>query len=387
MLLVGVDDTDSREGGCTTALAHAVVQALPELTPEGPPRLVRLNPNVPWKTRGNGAIALAFRGGLTPAEVLDRVRSLVERVAQRAPGTDPGVVVAERPPEASLYEAAVTRIVDRAEVDVEHAWGGRGVIGAAAALAWPARRATWERIAYRDARTRHVDPARVRAVELAFPTLFDTYDLVEEDVVCVPASPCPVLWGLRGTDPADLEAASGTLGPQRPARETLFLTNHASDDHLVDREPADARPYESARTRGRVADRPQERNGHVFLRVGGLRCAAYAPTRSFRGVVARLRAGDDVTVCGGVHAGPDGEPTLGIEKMRVHAALPRRVGNPPCPACGRAMKSAGRNAGYRCCGHRAAAPRTAPAGLEGWHEVPASARRHLARPLKLMEAA
>lgn len=381
-LLVGVDDTDSRTGGCTTALADAVVRLFPELEPDGAPRLVRLNPNVPWKTRGNGAIALRFRGGLDPAEALDRVRSHVQREAQQAPGTDPGVVVSDRPLDPALYHAAVTRIVQRDEVDAPYAWGGRGVIGAAAALAWPAERFTWERIAYRDRMTRDVDPSRVRDVELSFPTLFDSFDLVEDDVVCVPSSPCPVLWGLRGTDPDDLQRASEIMGPQRPARETLFLTNHASDDHLVDRD--EPRPYESARHRGRVADKPQMRNGHVFLRVGALRCAAYAPTRSFRATVARLRAGDDVTVCGGVHEGPDGAPTLGIEKMQVHAAAPRRVGNPLCPSCGRTMKSAGRNAGYRCCGRAAALPRTQSAGLEGWHEVPASARRHLARPLKLM---
>ncbi|HEX2021852.1 MAG TPA: tRNA(Ile2) 2-agmatinylcytidine synthetase, partial [Candidatus Thermoplasmatota archaeon] len=117
---------------------------------------------------------------------------------------------------------------------------------------------------------------------------------------------------------------------------------------------------------------------------GALRCAAYAPTRSFRRRLAALAPGDDVTVCGGVHDGPDGLPTLGVEKMLVHATTPRRLGNPLCPSCGRAMKSAGRGAGWRCCGHRAAAPRAGASGLEGWHEVPASARRHLAMPLRRM---
>lgn len=378
-LLIGVDDTDSRQGGCTTALAAELIDAFPELRPAGPPRLVRLNPNVPWKTRGNGAIALAFDGALSVDEALDRAVALVARRAQRAPGTEPGVVVATRPPPPSLYEAAVTRIVSRDELPELACWGGRGVIGAAAALAWPAERATWERIAYRDRMTRELDLARFRAVEESFPSLFDTYDLVEDDVVCVPSSPCPVLYGLRGTDPDALAQASATLGPQRPVRETLFVTNQGSDDHLRDAD--EARPYESVRLRGRVAERPEEKGGHVFLRVGGARAAAYAPTRGFRAKVLQLRAGDDVTVCGGVHAGPDGAPTVGLEKMRVHEA--RRHRNPTC--CGKSMKSAGAAAGYRCakCGARSSAPSYHSAGLEGWHEVPAVARRHLARPLKL----
>jgi tRNA(Ile2)-agmatinylcytidine synthase len=402
VLLVAVDDTDSRAGGCTTALAALLQREFADLTPDGAPRLVRLNPNVPWKTRGNGAIALAFRGTLDPHDALDRARRVVDAHAQRAPGTEPGVVVADRPLPAWLYHATVTRIVERDELPLENAawWGGRGVIGAAAALAWPApkapgrfpegtgnlrgtfgERATWERIAYRDRMTRDVAPARVRDVELAFPTTFDSFDLVEDDVVCVPSSPCPVLWGLRGTEPDDLARASATLGPQRPASETLFLTNHASDDHLVDGEP---RAFASVRWRGRVRAKPEHRNGHVFLDVGGARCAAYAPTRSFRRLVARLREGDDLTVAGGCHEGPDGKVTLGIEKLLVHEAAPGRLGNPLCPRCGRTMKSAGRNDGYRCCGLRAAAPRTTSRDeLRGWHEVPASARRHLARPLKL----
>jgi len=391
VLLVGFDDTDSRAGGCTTSLAQPVRDLFPRLTPAGPARLVRLNPNVPWKTRGNGAVALSFEEDAPLDDALARVRRLIERVAQREEGTSPGIVVSRAPLPPWLYEAAVTRIVERGELPLDGAtmrwWGGRGVIGAAAALSWPAKRTTWERIVYRDIMTRHVDPLRVRDVELSFPTLFDTYDLVEDDVVCVPSSPCPVLWGLRGTDPDELERASATLGPQRPARETLFLTNHASDDHLVDRASDAVRAYDSARVRGRVASDPIERNGHVHLEVEGLRCAAYAPTRSFRAVVAQLRAGDDVTVCGGCHEGPDGRLTLGIEKMNVHATTPRRVGNPHCPTCGRAMKSAGRGAGYRCCGSRATAPRTTSAALFGWYEVPSSARRHLARPLKLGLAA
>jgi tRNA(Ile2)-agmatinylcytidine synthase len=230
----------------------------------------------------------------------------------------------------------------------------------------------------------------VRQVEESFPGLFDSYDLVEDDVVCVPSSPCPVLWGLRGDDPAEAEAAARLLGPERPARETLFLTNQGTDDHLRDGRVADAAPYASLRVRGRVAAPPVERNGHVWVEVDDgdrLRAAAYAPTRSFRALVRALAPGDDVTLCGGLHGGPDGRLTLGIEKLLLHATAPRKTGNPPCAACGKAMKSAGRGAGYRCraCGTRARDPLAEPSPLAlGWHEVPASARRHLAMPLRRM---
>src|SRR5512136_3057513 len=60
---LGVDDTDSLRGMCTTFLATELVRALRDWDLIGYPRLVRLNPNIPWKTRGNGAIAMAVGGG------------------------------------------------------------------------------------------------------------------------------------------------------------------------------------------------------------------------------------------------------------------------------------------------------------------------------------
>ncbi|MHB8605957.1 MAG: TiaS agmantine-binding domain-containing protein [Thermoplasmatota archaeon] len=410
MLFIGVDDTDSRDGGCTTFLANRILAAFPELRTARPPRLVRLNPNVPWKTRGNAAIALAFDDDGFP---LDEARKRVRRVVGAHArldriGTDPGFAVTREPPNAEIYDATVQRIVAiadarRALVDVRGLADGfnakRGVIGAIAALAWPAERSTFELIRYRErarwGTPRDVDAADVERIERECPTLFDSYDLVERDVVCVPASPCPILYGLRATEPRELATAAASIASERVAEETLFETNHASDDHLVDATVAQVVDYLSARVAVSVASAPQARGGHVFVETadatGELRLAAYAPTRSFRATLAALAVGDRLLACGGIHRGPDGRLTMGVEKLRLDSleSTSRKQANPVC-ACGARMKSAGRGAGYRCrvCAARAppeAAPR-APLvrGLaEGWHEVPSVARRHLARPLKL----
>jgi tRNA(Ile2)-agmatinylcytidine synthase len=57
---VGIDDTDSTRGGCTTYIVAVLVERLEKLGAAffDYPYLVRLNPNVPWKTRGNGALSL-----------------------------------------------------------------------------------------------------------------------------------------------------------------------------------------------------------------------------------------------------------------------------------------------------------------------------------------
>ena len=64
MLHIGIDDTDSVDGGCTTWVATEIIKELSEFDLIGSPRLVRLNPNVPWKTRGNGAVSFTFGKGI-----------------------------------------------------------------------------------------------------------------------------------------------------------------------------------------------------------------------------------------------------------------------------------------------------------------------------------
>ena len=61
---IGIDDTDSVSGMCTTYLASELILEFNECDVIGYPRLVRLNPNIPWKTRGNGAICLRFGKGV-----------------------------------------------------------------------------------------------------------------------------------------------------------------------------------------------------------------------------------------------------------------------------------------------------------------------------------
>jgi tRNA(Ile2)-agmatinylcytidine synthase len=60
---IGFDDTDSPRKGCTTHIAALLVEKLEKLGAifTDYPNLIRLNPNVPWKTRGNGALCLRIK--------------------------------------------------------------------------------------------------------------------------------------------------------------------------------------------------------------------------------------------------------------------------------------------------------------------------------------
>ena len=428
MLHVGIDDTDSLDGGCTTWVALRVIEELlPDFDLIGSPRLVRLNPDVPWKTRGNGAVALAFGRGAgeqmqvgelpngpvfahaeaAPA-VLD-AEALLERVlaivrAEARPSAQPGVIVSEMRPPEGLYWQGVRGIVRDTQLrealeGSAHAGlnGGRGLAGAACALAWSPRsggvalRCTWELLGYRE-RDRWGTPRKISAESVtAVAAVEKTFGCRDPDgsPAMVPHSPCPVLWGLRGLEPAPLTAGFAALGPEQPERWLLWQTNQATDDHYATALPAEGGA--SVRLSGTIAAAAQSRRGgHRFFGFahegGELECAAFEPSGDFRHVVDMLVPDDELEVCGSFEAG-----VLKLEKLRIIALAPRqrKPPNPVCPECGARTHSAGRDAGYRCrpCGTRVPTPAPEPVVpmlVPGWYDPPASARRHLVRPARLM---
>ena len=436
-MLLGVDDTDSLEGGCTT---HVAVQLALRLREElglvllGPPRLVRLNPSNPWKTRGNAALALhlGLEGGepmqvgewngspilsypdgtdVPPTEeVMSSAWEVVEDLTwMEDDRTNPGLVLVDEPAPEHLYERALHTLMDirmltskLEQQGVLHkgAGTGRGLIGAAAALAWPMERTTWELLAYRPrdrwGTSRQVDPASVEEMDKNNPSTFDSFDRQTRGLTMVPSSPCPVLFGIRGSDSEVLPAAFRQIRSEPHEGWAIFVTNQATDDHLALKALDQVGPYESVATRGTVTEAPGTiAGGHVILEIGDgdhqLAAAAYEPTKGFRGLVRMLVPGDTILACGSVRDEPR---TLNMEKVKVLSMATEadrvKVANPKCPDCGKSMKSVGTGTGYRCvrCGTRAdegeasfeESPRTIS---PGWYEVPSDARRHLARPLGL----
>ena len=65
--------------------------------------------------------------------------------------------------------------------------------------------------------------------------VFSCIDL-DGKIAMVPNSPCPVLWGFRGTDYSTLINNFNYLGPEKPIRWLLYKTNQATDDHLCSKE-------------------------------------------------------------------------------------------------------------------------------------------------------
>ena len=433
--IVGFDDTDSPRGLCTTFLATEVISEFSDFDMIGYPALVRLNPNIPWKTRGNGALSIRFgKGAGRPFRVgstgrgrilafpragwcnvdlgnmlerLDRV--VVANSAQGEKATNPAVFVSlERPPERLYWNAVRELVRPRDVIDVlrdgkDGRWlwrthrGPRGIVGATAAAAWRGRRRTFEILAYRQRRRwgtpRNVGWESVLSMDRAFPSTFNNIDERNRHLVIAPHSPCPVLFGIRATAPGELWPAASTVrAGERTDRMLVFRSNQGTDDHLQRLGIGELRPYVSPAVRGTVAAAPfTARGGHVFFRLrdpaGEVECAAYEPTKEFRWTVRQLVVGDVVEASGGVHGRPF---TLNLEKLRlVRPAVVGTVQKPRCPACRGAMRSRGRNAGFRCARCRLrAGPETAVEGTvprqikRGLYEVPKCARRHLSRPIE-----
>ncbi len=71
-MLIGIDDTDSPRGMCTTYLGTILKKTLEqELDESVELRLIRLNPTIEFKTRGNASICISIEHSY---DVLDMVR-------------------------------------------------------------------------------------------------------------------------------------------------------------------------------------------------------------------------------------------------------------------------------------------------------------------------
>jgi tRNA(Ile2)-agmatinylcytidine synthase len=398
---IGIDDTDSPQGMCTTYLGAVLARRLiaGNMQVRGA-HLVRLNPNVTHKTRGNAAIALIVDGDLARAFAI--ANAAVEELADfSCENTNPGVVVSEGPLDPSFYRKAVTDFCTIEEVVGFLESSGamfrgyknrRGLIGAAAAIACPLEDSTWEVLVYRQKQRwgtpRQVDRESLFAAEAAtFPHTWDTVDRSNDVVVCVPHTPDPVLFGIRGESPAWVMRARQRILSEPADIEQLWATNQGTDAHLLAGIIGNLLEGRSYHVRGVVSEKATTGvGGHVSftIRDGNhtLRCMAYEPTKGFRNTVRALVSGDEVVAAGSYKKG-----SINLEKLKVVSlAESAKVRPPVCSSCGKRMTSDGRGKGYKCrdCKTRAQEPERTQLQREireGWYEVPPTARRHLARPL------
>ncbi len=377
---IGLDDTDSTKGGCTTYLTAVLLEKLKSfnVTFTDFPLLVRLNPNVPWKTRGNGALCLRFT---YPAAFETQIKETAltlwkKHSAINERGTDPGIVFfhgAEIPAELTEFsKRAETTIVTLTEAKSiikkysAQAFGFnscRGIIGALAAVGEPLNcDHTYELITYRMPQylgtKRCVDDKSIFEMDQQTqPYTFNNVDTDKTRVIITPRGPDPILFGIRGESPEIVKKAFDIVKTLEPVeRWLIFRSNQGTDAHLLPvSQLSQITPYHSVIAKGMVSKPPRlVPVRHVIFSIkdssGEVDCAAYEPTGELRKVAKELEVGDMIEVIGAVHNSTLTTPlTINLEKIRIITLIQKTQSqNPPCPKCGKRLKSMGKNQGLRC---------------------------------------
>jgi tRNA(Ile2)-agmatinylcytidine synthase len=413
ILYVGIDDTDSSEGMCTTYIGALVMDELKHygFQLKGHPRLIRLNPFAPFKTRGNGAISfnLSLNSGKDAKKAKKLILNRVENLSElQHKNTNPGVVFYDGiiTPELETYSMTTVQKI----VTIENAQklavqvgaqfhkfkNGRGIIGALAAIGYPLEDRTYELLAYRIpenyGKKRKINYKSVLEMnQKTYPQTFDNLDEDEDYIAIEPHTPCPILYGIRGETPEAVIKAHGILKTcETIERIVVYATNQHTDNHLLKIDHiSQMDKCKCYIAQGFVENSPKTiEGGHVIFNLkddsGSIDCAAYEPTKGFRDVVKNLKDGDLLKVYGGI----GNKGSLNLEKIHVlKLAKVYESRNPICE-CGKRMKSAGKNKGYKCmnCGFKL---RYGTKNLievkrnikKGFYEVPPAARRHLSKPL------
>ncbi len=430
---IGIDDTDSTQGGCTTYLAAEALFLLTQTYDLiGYPRLVRLNPTVPWKTRGNAALCFQLGHGNQETMLIGAMRhqdikccsqliadlsseekdhafgilsDLVSQTAQISDSnTNPGLIMTPFQPPNTIYKKSVQEIsslehindfLSRPQTKTFTLNNGRGLIGATSACAWIPDDYTYEYICYRKAdymgTQRTINDDTVKELDKLYPSTFDNYDFKNKHNRIAPNTPCPILYGIRGEDPHDLIKAADHVESESPLGWIIYQSNQATDDQFIRTTIKDITANRSVITLGKINSTPKTaQGGHVFVSLkddtGTIDCAAYEPTKEFRTIIRALREGDIVEVYGAFREEPS---CINLEKIHVlHLEdVFEKTENPVCSSCGKHMKSKGKNQGFYCinCGTKSndADYKKQPRLISpGFYEVPVCARRHLSKPLK-----
>ncbi len=385
-LHIGFDDTDSPRGGCTTYIAALLVEKLEEfdVTFNDYPNLIRLNPNVPWKTRGNGALCLRISYDKSHEDtIFEVVADVVEEKSDLGfENTDPGIVFfysAKIPREMKNFaKSTITgivkmqealRLVRKFKAEALGFGTGYGLVGALAAIGETLDGDyTYEVIAYRTPENigtnRKIDLESVRDMnEKTAPQTFNNVDPETKRILITPRGPDPILYGIRGETAEAVVKAHEIVQSFEPVeRWVVFRTNHGTDAHLRKVEAvSDIKAYNPVIATGTVASEPKlvPKRHRIFSikdETGSIDCAAYEPTGTLRKIAGQLIVGDEVEIYGGVSASTSKHPlTVNLEKLQILKLAPKlKFCNPKCPECGKGMSSMGVGQGLRCpkCGFR-----------------------------------
>jgi len=406
---LGIDDTDSRGGQCTTYIASKIISNLINNEFIDYPNLVRLNPNVPWKTKGNAAVCFRFQAN-NPKEIFNKVSKIVKQQAPKE--SHSGIVLYEGEKVnvklKNLYKDSlkgiininrVKRIIKENEILSD---GGLGIIGALASIGADfTRDHTFEIIAYRKKENwgvkRNVDyNSVVKMDKITGKDTFSNIDLEKEKLLVSPNGPDPVLVGIRGENPLSLIKALNLLELGEPIESfIIFRSNQGTGDHLEQELDVNRlKSYSSGYIDGHLSKKAWvEKGGHVYFEImksnNSCICAVYEPAGDLRKIAIQLNEGDYLKIYGGIR-----KPTtkhqlvLNVEQIEILKINDSyKYMNNICKKCEKRMGSLGFMKGYRCekCGKKYPYAKKIKIQIDrdikpGIYLPPLRSQRHLTKP-------
>ena len=414
VLNVGFDDTDSPKGMCTTFLAYKIVDLLQKQKTEflDFPRLIRFNPNIPWKTRGNGAVSFKIKTK-EPSKIKNQIKNLVSKYSDVKNGANPGLVFFESdfiPSEfVNFSNLALWQLINRNSakrfakknnLEIFYQGNGQGLIGAIGAIGYDFHDHTLELLSYRKkpkfGKERKISTESVKTMqEKTFPFTFNSFDTKKGRILITPHGPDPVFYGVRGENIDSLIYATKILkSDEKLDGYMIFKSNQGTGDHLQNElNSENMKPYASGKITGTVSNLPKTvKGGHVFFKILSKNhefwCAVYKPT-GISTVASNLIKGDKICVGGGVRKASKNFPRIiNLEFLDIINLQKNTVqSNPLCKKCDKKMKSKGQHQGFECirCGNKSSKKTTVEISRKIKKQLylpKISAHRHLTRPLQ-----
>ncbi len=417
VLHIGFDDTDSKNGMCTTFLAYKIVEYLKKAQVKflDYPYLIRFNPNIPWKTRGNGAVALKIKTN-KPDYIKKSLIRFIKKYSAVNDGANPGLVFYQHeniPKEfAEFGRLALCNLIKRNKakeftlrngIESFYLGNGQGLVGAIGAIGYFFDDHTFELISYRKkpnfGKKREISKESVKKMQdLTHPHTFNSYDEEKDRILISPHGPDPVLFGIRGDDiNSVIRGSSLVQSSEKYDGYMVFRSNQGTGAHLKNQlNIHNLEPFSSGYIVGRILDSPQiEKGGHVFFSIISngkeIKCAVYKPT-GMTMIASNLIKGDLVRLGGGIRkASKHHQRILNAEFLQILELKTNiKLVNPICHNCRKKMKSKGKNQGFECikCGnvfsHKV--PKKIPRTIKKQLYLPVlSAHRHLTRPMQRIE--
>ena len=416
VLHVGIDDTDSPKGMCTTFLSYKIVKFLEDQNIEfiDYPSLIRFNPNIPWKTRGNGAVHLTIKTK-NPKKIKKKITQFVANYSDTKNGANPGLVFYQNEsiPESfhKFSNLALWKLISRKnakqfvsenKIDSFYLGNGQGLVGAIGAIGYKFADHTFELLSYRKksqiGKKRIINKDSVRNMQsVTFPDTFNSYDNESNRVLITPHGPDPVFYGIRGeTAKSVITASTMVSANEKLDGYMVFRSNQGTGDHLKNElQIDDLEPFTSGFLVGQVCNKPvTEKGGHVFFSVEAkgkrIKCGVYKPTKITK-VAQNLIVGDKIRIGGGIRkASKHHGRVVNVEFLDVlELAKNILLTNPTCKKCNKKMKSKGNRQGFECikCGSKLFSKSNLeiPRKLRSKLYLPTvSAHRHLTRPYQRM---